>query len=214
MRVHGARPPVIRCTSDLEYPGGGRTRHAGGIAVRGASREAFVTGRTWLRRTAARRGRFAARRVVRPRGTSRRARAGFSRRRAPRATRRASAHGTEETAGLPIASLAAVAHEGRAVRLGDMPAGVLVAAVGTSSWLAIAPPALGCCAKVGPSMPAWAAAVARRLPGEARELEGRVAPRAPRRCECRRLRLEARRRRSASIPRGALSDQRDLGGLA
>ena len=93
MRVHGARPPVIRCTSDLEYPGRGRTRHAGGIAVRGASREAFVTGRTWLRRTAARRGRFAARRVVSPRGTSRRARAGFSRRRAPRATRRASARG-------------------------------------------------------------------------------------------------------------------------
>ena len=93
MRVHGARPPMIRCTSDLEYPGRGRTRHAGGIAVRGASREAFVTGRTWLRRTAARRGRFAARRVVRPRGAPRRARAGFSRRRAPRATRRGSARG-------------------------------------------------------------------------------------------------------------------------
>ena len=93
MRVHGTRPPVIRCTSDLEYPGRGRTRHAGGIAVRGAPREAFVTGRTWLRRTASRRGRFAARRVVRARGAPRRARAGFSRRRAPRATRRASARG-------------------------------------------------------------------------------------------------------------------------
>jgi hypothetical protein len=47
---------------------------------------------------------------------------------------------TEETACLPITSLAAGAHERQAVRLDDMRAGVLVAALSMASWLAIASP--------------------------------------------------------------------------